>query len=239
MSRASDLLSQPWSKCLWRPETSLERAIPESLGHRQGVGGTVGDFGFEPGRRRLHTCTYLVRTSSAMGRPEGSIATALKNTRVITASLVVIIAVSAVLIGLGKLTTGWTVAAQIVSAIAGAALGNFLRLDMSQHVVRNQAKPATRHLFDRVTRLRAMVVRSERYHAQVKELAELDVALDHDRIGDWFGFLGEGLRSEINATASAIEDWGDLAKDVVDSEIESYNSRNDRLPTQESEQDEG
>lgn len=58
--------------------------------------------------------------------------------------LVAVIAVCAMLIGLGHLSRGWIVGAQIISAIAGAALGIFLRLDVSQHVVRNQARPATR-----------------------------------------------------------------------------------------------
>ena len=168
-----------------------------------------------------------------MGEPSGSVATALRNTRLISSILIVLIGVCSILIGLGKLSVGWLLTAQVISAIAGAALGNFLRLDLSTHVVRNQAKPATRHLFDRVRRLRTAVVAAESYQAKVKELEGLQVPLDHGRIADWFGFLGDGMRGEIDATATAIQNWGDLAKDVVDAEVESYNSRNSQLPAQE------
>jgi hypothetical protein len=168
-----------------------------------------------------------------MGIPTGSVADALKNTRVVTSLLILVIAVAAVLIGQGRLSTGWTVTAQIASAIAGAALGNFLRLDISQSVVRNQARPATRHLFDRATRLRALVVKAEGYESQVTDMEDLvGVPLDQHRIADWFGVLGDGMRAEIDATATAIENWGDMAKDVVDAEVESYNTRNARLPAQ-------
>lgn len=173
-----------------------------------------------------------------MGIPAGSITIALKNTRVVSTVLVLVVAVCAVLIGVGNLSRGWTVGVQIISVIAGAALGNFLRLDVSQHVVRNQARPATRHLFDRVTRLRVLVVNAEGYQIRVRELKQSSEPVDLERVGDWFGFLGEGMRAEIDATATAIQNWGDLATDVLDTEVQNYNSRNSRLPaTQDGEQD--
>ncbi len=173
-----------------------------------------------------------MRASLPMGNPTGSVANALKSTRVVTSFLMLVIAVSAVLIGQGKLSTGWTVAAQIASAVAGAALGNFLRLDISQNVVRNQAKPATRHLFDSAARLRSLVVKAESYQTQVKEMDGAGLPLDPQRVSDWFGFIGDGLRDEIDSTATAIGNWGDMADDVVVAEIQNYNSRSTRLPAQ-------
>jgi len=38
------------------------------------------------------------------------------------------------------------------------------------------------------------------------------------------------LRDEINSTATAIEDWGDLARDVYESELERYQTRHERSP---------
>lgn len=61
------------------------------------------------------------------------------------------------------------------------------------------------HLFDRVTRLRLLVVKAESYRTRLREVTEADEPIDPARVGDWFGFLGEGMRAEIDATATAIQ----------------------------------
>lgn len=165
------------------------------------------------------------------GRGEGALRQALRNTRVLSFALIVAIAVCAVLIGVADLGTGWTVTLQIASAVAGAALGNVLRVDLAQHVVRNQARPATRHLFDQVTRLRRMVERADACQAAIQSDEVTNIALDHARIGDWFGAVSQGLRDEITSTATALENWGDLAKDVLNDEFSNYQTRDTRLPT--------
>ena len=166
--------------------------------------------------------------SSGSGR--WSFEAGVGNTRVLSFALIVAIAVCAVLIGLADLGTGWTVTLQIASAVAGAALGNFLRLDLAQHVVRNQARPATRHLFDQVTRLRRMIERADACQAAIQNDEVTNIALDHARVGDWFGSVSQGLRDEITSTATALENWGDLAKDVLDDEFTNYQTRDTRLP---------
>jgi len=160
----------------------------------------------------------------------GSLADAVKGHRVLPIVLVGVIVVCAVLLGVAHLSRPWTVSIQVASAVAGAALGNALRLDLSQSVVRNQARPATRHLFDQLSRLRNLVLRAEGYQATLEQASLNGEGLDQARTGDWFGALGAGLRDEINATAAAIEHWGDLAPDVRDTEIANYQTREQRLP---------
>src|SRR4051794_21288462 len=92
----------------------------------------------------------------------GSIKAAAKNHVVASVVLVGVIVVCAVVLGVKpKLGTPWTVGLSVLSAVAGAALGNTLRLDLTASVYRNQARPATRHLFDQIRRLQSMVVRVE------------------------------------------------------------------------------
>lgn len=160
----------------------------------------------------------------------GSIGDALRNHRLLTMLCVGVIIVCAVLLGLKELSRPWTVVLQVASAVSGAALGNFLRLDLSQSVVRNQARPATRHLFDQVGRFRSLVQRAEGFEQVVRQACGDGQSIDQDRIGDWFGSLGMELRDEINATAAAIEHWGDLAPDVRDLELANYDDRERRLP---------
>lgn len=168
----------------------------------------------------------------------GSLGEAAKHNRLVTVALVCGIAICAVLLGIKDLSKPWTIGLQVASAVAGAALGNALRLDHSQGVVRNQARPAIRHLFDQVGRLRGLVQRAELYQAEVDSAATSSTRLDHARTSDWFGGLGQGLRDEINATAAAIENWGDLAPEVQEAELESYRTREQRLPAgQEREHD--
>lgn len=158
--------------------------------------------------------------------------------RIFAFVLIMVIAVIAVVLGVVDLSRGWTIAFQIASAVAGAALGNALRIDASAERIRDQARPATRLLFDQVFRLRALVVRTEEYQATISDPES--GRIDRARIADWFGHLGGHLRDEINATASAIENWGDLAKDVRDEELANFNQREQRLPTQQNgDQDRG
>jgi hypothetical protein len=160
----------------------------------------------------------------------GSNAGALSRHRVVAICLIGIIVVCAVLLGVRNLSKPWTVALQVLTAVVGAALGNYLRRDLAESVVRNQARPATRHLFDQVGRLRQLVQLAETHELNIREAWEQGRRVDPDRSSDWFGSLGRALRDEINATATAIENWGDLAPDVQDSELANYESRGQRLP---------
>jgi hypothetical protein len=155
----------------------------------------------------------------------GSLADANSRHRLWALGLTGLIVVASVLLGVQELGRAWTVGLQVATAVAGAALGNFLRLDFSESVVRNQARPAARHLFDQVERLRRLVQRAESYEVEVRA-----TAADSERTADWFGFLGTALRDEINATAASIEHWGDLAPDVRNEELVSYQERESRLP---------
>lgn len=162
--------------------------------------------------------------------PSGSVDEAAKRHWLMSLGLIGMIVLCGVLLGLTELSKPWTVAVQVVTAVAGAALGSTIRLDTSRQTIHNQARPATRHLFDQVMRLRQMVLRAEGRQASILDLASVDSVLDPHRTADWFGELGAGLRSEIDATATAIEDWGDLAPLVVENELSNYRTRVDRLP---------
>lgn len=166
----------------------------------------------------------------------GSVRNALKTHRFIAVLLVVVIAILVGILGLADLSKPWTITVQVGTAVAGAALGNYLRMDFSNSVVYNQARPATRHLFDQVGRLRKLVLKAEGYQSAIVELSSVD-GLDPARTSDWFGSLGASLRDEINATALAIENWGDLAPDVRDDELKSYGTRLERLPEEERQQE--
>lgn len=163
--------------------------------------------------------------------PRGTIQEAAKHHRVLAVVLVGVILICAVLLGVGDLSKPWVVVLQVASAVAGAALGNTLRTDLSRSVVHNQARPATRHLFDQVSRLRGLVTRAEGYQSALTDNGpSADGSVNSHRVGDWFGSLGADLRAEILATATAIENWGDLAPDIRDAEFASYQTREQRLP---------
>lgn len=162
----------------------------------------------------------------------GSVEEAAKNHWLVSGALIGVIILCGVLLGLADLNKPWTVAVQVVTAISGAALGSTIRLDTSRQAVNNQARPATRHLFDQAIRLRELVQRAESYEASIAELASADdMTLDPNRTADWFGVLGSSLRAEILATATAIDNWDDLAPAVIKNELSNYKSREERLPT--------
>lgn len=173
------------------------------------------------------------------GMATGSIAEAAKNHRVLSMVLIGVIVVCAVVIGVVDPGAPWTVIAQVASAVAGAALGNAIRIDLSQTVVRNQARPAARHLFDQIVRFQIMVGRAEECQASIEEDQSNGSRLDPARIGDWFGVVGAQLRNEIRATATAVGHWEDVAKDVRDAEFASYQTREQRLPGEPEGQQDG
>lgn len=139
--------------------------------------------------------------------------------------LVVLIAVCTGLIifaGPGKLVT---TILTVVSAVGGAALGSLIRADLSGDLVRNQARPATRELFDHSYRLGVLVQLSEGYRVLIDESLSTGTQIEEQRVADWLGMISVSLRAEITSTASAIENWGDLAKDVLEAERVSYIAR--------------
>lgn len=158
----------------------------------------------------------------------GSIQDAEKTHNLAAAALVGVIVVCAVILGVERPSTPWTVGLSVASAVTGALLGNVVRLDLSQNIYRVQARPATRHLFDQVQRTRALVIRVEGYGAMCRT-----EDISNERTADWFASVGNELRSEIEATATAIDNWSDLAADVRDEEWGKYLNRNSRLPGHE------
>lgn len=156
---------------------------------------------------------------------QGSLRDSAKTHNLVAVVLVGVIVVCAVVLGVVKPNTAWTVSLSVISAIAGALLGNVVRLDLSQSVYRVQARPATRHLFDQVRRLRGLVVRVEEYGAVCRQ-----ADISSERASDWFTSVGNELRGEIEATATAIENWSDLAADVREEEWDKYLNRSSRLP---------
>lgn len=120
----------------------------------------------------------------------------------------------------------WTAIPTIASIIAGAWLGKYLQDDRSAELVSNQARPAIRHLFDQIDRLRALVIQAD---SRVSSLVQR--GSEHAQSADWFEGFSFSLRSEIESTASAIEHWGDLSPDVQATELAKYQTRSERLPS--------
>lgn len=119
----------------------------------------------------------------------------------------------------------WTAIPTLASVLSATWLGKYLQDDRSVAVVNNQARPAVRHLFDQVDRLRALVMRADRYSADLNNQNPPD-----PRAADWFDNLSGALRGEIEATTSAIENWGDLASGVQLEELKKYGERHKRIP---------
>jgi hypothetical protein len=145
-------------------------------------------------------------------------------------ALIAVIGVCAVLIVFVNLSKPWTVAAQVSSAIAGAALGSILSVDFTRRAVENHVRPSVRRLFDQAIRLRILVQRVEEFGSTIEIGTASQNSIELRRAADRFELLGYHLRDEITATASAIEDWGDLAHPVYTTELEQYRSRGDRHP---------
>lgn len=163
--------------------------------------------------------------------PNGTIDEPSKHAHLYAFLLVGVIVVCAIaLVSIDKLSTPWTVALQVISAVAGAGLGTVLRADRAAAVVRNQARPAIRRLFDQATRLGNLVSRVEAHQTTARELSQAGTPLDTARLSDWLTIISENLRGEIDATATAIDDWGDLSPDVRQAEIDNYRTRNQRMP---------
>ena len=135
-------------------------------------------------------------------------------------ALLGVIFLSAYLLATQKdLSTNWSVVLSVVSAAAGAALGNALQHDQAALLVRNQARPAIRHLFDQLRRVQLMVLRVEDHGAEIEAVSGAG------RVSDWFAFVGRELRQELEATATAIEHWSDLAPGVRKEEHDKYAER--------------
>lgn len=146
------------------------------------------------------------------------------------ALVAVILVCAALLVFVDDLNKSWTVAMQVISAVAGAALGSVLQMDVARSAVRNQARPAIRKIFDQASRLGELVERVERHGNTIRQNAASGRKSDSQRIADWFESIGYNLREEINSSATAIEDWGDLARDVYEAEVERYKTRHERMP---------
>jgi hypothetical protein len=127
---------------------------------------------------------------------------------------------------------------QGVAVVAAAALGNALKADQSRSLVRQQAGSSIRRLIEQATRMGDQVSVLERQRDVLKDHGH---ELNSVRVGDWFDSAASALRVEINATASAIEDWGAMAPDIQNVEVQNFLTRNKRLAlgaqqdTQESE----
>jgi len=141
------------------------------------------------------------------------------------------ILVCAALLVFVTLNKQWTVAMQVISAISGAALGSILSVDSSRLTVRNQARPAMRRKFDQISRLQTLVLRVEAFEDTIRHPPDVGKRPDASRIADWLESIADGLRAEIDSTATSLEDWGDLAQDVYEHELSKYRTRGTRMPT--------
>lgn len=157
----------------------------------------------------------------------GSLDSAKRRGWLVALGLTVLVILSIGLLTFVDLSRPWTAVFSIVSAVAGALLGNYVRHDYADSVVVNQARPAMRHLFQQIDRLRAMVIQAEGFSADVAQ-----EPVESNRISDWFGTVGSSLRNEIEATAGAIENWGDLTPSTQDAELKRYQRRMERLPSE-------
>jgi len=111
-----------------------------------------------------------------------------------------------------------------------AFLGNLIQLDLSKDLARNMARPAARGLLDHSTRLRNLVTLAEAREGQLRQASIDGIPVDHDQVADWFAEMNRALREEITAAASAIENWRDLATDVIDDEQRAYLERRNAEP---------
>lgn len=155
----------------------------------------------------------------------GSLNSAKKHSRVRAALLISLVGVSIVSLTFFDIPQPWTAVPSFVSAISGAMLGNYLRDDYAEGVVKNQARPAIRHLFGQINRLRGMVLRVESWGAQPGQSAESAHVVE-ERLAS----LGVELRNEIEATSAAIDHWGDLSPEVQAAELDRYKDRENRIP---------
>lgn len=151
-------------------------------------------------------------------------------------ALVGLITVCSVLLAVKDVGKPWLVTFQVASAVAGAMLGNAIRLDAERDRVDDKAHPAIRHLFDQVSRLRRTVVASELWASEAREAESLEFGIDRVRVTERFERIGEQLRDEIASTSSSIDFWGDLAPEVQAQEIQNYATRASRLPKSTSEE---
>jgi hypothetical protein len=121
----------------------------------------------------------------------------------------------------------WTTVLQVVAIVAGAALGNAFALDHSRALLRQQARSSIRRLIEQATRMGRDV---EVYESRAEVIRGTSTPPDRLRAADWFDDGARSLRHEIEATTSAIEDWGALAEDVQEQEIRNFTDRHLRMP---------
>ncbi|MGP9615253.1 hypothetical protein ACT3TE_18595 [Brachybacterium sp. AOP42-B2-9] len=144
----------------------------------------------------------------------------------IPVSLIAIFVICAFVLISAELSAIGTIVAQTISAVSGAALGNYLRLDHERNSVRDHARVSVRQLFDQAARMGNAIKALETR----RNLLQQAPAVSEDRIADWLDTAANDLRNEINATAQAIENWGDLAPDVRQSELKKHVDRPVRMP---------
>ena len=145
-------------------------------------------------------------------------------------TLVAAIVICATLVVFVSLDKAWTVAVQVALAVSGAVLGSILQVDSAKSTIENQVRSAIRRHFDRATRLSVLVQRVEQFNAAIRLAAPGEGEIELNRAADRIDEIAFHLRDEINSNATAIEDWGDLARDVYESELERYQTRHERSP---------
>lgn len=151
------------------------------------------------------------------------------------AGLVVIVVASASLLVWGQAPAILNVAAQVGSALAGAAFGVVITRKSADDTTRSHSRPAVRQLLDQITRLQVAVINAE----SRAQLMRSDDFVDRRRIADWFEDTGQALRNEIGASGSAIQNWADLAPDIHTDEIAKYAAREDTKSTGNSKEFDG
>lgn len=157
---------------------------------------------------------------------QGSLERKHKRVIIIPLVLVAIFGLCAYILVSTNLSAFGLIVTQTVSAVATAALGNYLRMDHERSAVRDHARVSVRQLFDQAARMGRAVRTLEARGA----LLEQDPTISSERIIDWLDNSARDLRNEIDSTAQAIENWGDLAPNERHSELEKHKDRSERMP---------
>lgn len=136
--------------------------------------------------------------------------------------LLVALAVCAGLLLSSQVTGFWKVVTQVTSVFLGGLLGNAVKADQSRSLIRQQAGSAIRRLIEQATRMGDEVNHLESRRDEVRDNT---TRFNQARVADWLDDAARALRAEIEATTSAIDDWGGMAPDVKAFEIKQFEER--------------
>lgn len=141
--------------------------------------------------------------------------------------LVIVAALGSGALVLFDLSKFWTTVIQVLVIVAGAALGNALALDHSRALVQQQARTSIRHLIEQAVRMGREVEALEARSEGIRNAANRP---DKNGTADGFADAARTLRHEIDATTSAMENWGVLDPIAQQEELQNFRDRQQRMP---------